>query len=202
MLHQHASQFLWERRESEASRGSGLVEDCPAGERSHRSTRRSAFARLQELLKKDRRRVAQLALSGEWEHMEDCSVPVQKEEEFVDFRSRLFERPSGVDDRPVRGAVVQNDLILPIAVEEVRAFQLRLTDSAPGADGIDNGFLRTVSPDYLSKLFNLWLYMAHVPVPLRESRTVFIPKKSGAVEPKDFRPITISSCFVRLFHKI
>ena len=44
--------------------------------------------------------------------------------------------------------------------------------------------------------------MAQVPVPLRESPTVFIPKKSGAVEPKDFRPITISSCFVRLFHKI
>ena len=65
--------------------------------------------------------------------------------------------------------MIQYDLILPIAVDEVRAFQLRLPDSAPGADRIDNGFLRAVSPDFLSKLFNMWLYMAHVPVPVRES---------------------------------
>ena len=71
-----------------------------------------------------RRRVAQLALSGELENMEDCSVPVQEEGEFVDFRRRLFERPSGVDEPPVKGAASQYDLLLPIAVDQVRAFQL------------------------------------------------------------------------------
>ena len=81
-------------------------------------------------------------------------------------------------------------------------FQLRPPDSAPGADRNQNGFLRGFSPDLLSKLFNLWLYMAHVAVPPRKSRTIFFPKKSGDVDPKDFRPSTISSCFLRLFHKI
>ena len=48
LLDQHASQFLWERRQLNVSTGSGLPGDRPAGERSNRSARRSAFARLQE----------------------------------------------------------------------------------------------------------------------------------------------------------
>ena len=35
-----------------------------------------------------------------------------------------------------------------------------------------------------------------------DARTIFIPKKPDAVDPADFRPITISSALARLFHRI
>ena len=35
-----------------------------------------------------------------------------------------------------------------------------------------------------------------------DARTIFIPKKPDAVEPADFRPVTISSALARLFHRI
>ena len=46
------------------------------------------------------------------------------------------------------------------------------------------------------------MWCERLPKHLMVARTIFIPKKPDAVDPADFRPITISSALVRLFHCI
>ena len=54
----------------------------------------------------------------------------------------------------------------------------------------------------LFRIFNLILWCENLPKHLAISRTIFIPKKSQASLPGEFRPISISSVFARVLHKI
>jgi hypothetical protein len=51
-------------------------------------------------------------------------------------------------------------------------------------------------------MFNLWLLVDSVPLVLKSSRTSLIPKLPNPAQPKDYRPISVSSHMVRCFNKI
>lgn len=74
--------------------------------------------------------------------------------------------------------------------------------SAPGPDGFTSRKLRSIPMVVLQVLINLLMLSRRVPTCWKGARTVFIPKKERATEPGDFRPISIASVFLRLFHKI
>ena len=74
--------------------------------------------------------------------------------------------------------------------------------TAPGPDGRKLTDVAAIPRGVLVGLFNLWLYTGVCPTELCEGSTTLIPKEAGAVDPAKFRPITVSSVVLRLFHKI
>lgn len=75
-------------------------------------------------------------------------------------------------------------------------------NSAPGPDGFTSRKLRAVPMPILRVLLNLLNLTRKVPVCLQGARTVFLPKKPEASAYSDFRPITMASVLMRLYHKI
>ncbi|KAK8778659.1 hypothetical protein V5799_020009 [Amblyomma americanum] len=74
--------------------------------------------------------------------------------------------------------------------------------TAPGPDGLTGRDLREIPVAPLLVLLDILMLTRHLPVCLRNARIVFLPKIPGADTATQFRPITISSVLVRLFHKI
>lgn len=89
----------------------------------------------------------------------------------------------------------------PITLAEIRKAFPEMTTS-PGPDRLTSRQLRAVPMNVLTGIINLFLLCEKLPKHLLESRTTLIPKKDGASEPGDFRPITISSVLTRTYYKI
>ena len=88
-----------------------------------------------------------------------------------------------------------------ITCQEIRASRPPLSTS-PGADGITSRQLRAIPEDILVRVLNLIIWCGKIPIMLTKSKTIFIPKKCQAIDPGDFRPITIPSLFIRHLHSI
>lgn len=96
---------------------------------------------------------------------------------------------------------VCEDLWFPVTTNEIlKSFPERGT--APGPDGITARQLRSVPSEILVRILNIFMLIGKLPEYLLESKTTLIPKKDGANEPGDFRPLTVSPVVVRSFHKI
>ena len=54
----------------------------------------------------------------------------------------------------------------------------------------------------LLKICNLWLLAGYLPKVFRHHKTTLIPKNDSPESPADFRPITVPSALVRVFHEI
>ena len=93
------------------------------------------------------------------------------------------------------------ELWSPILTEEIKA-ALPPSGSAPGPDGLTASVFRGVPMSILVRILNLIIWCGRLPAHLATARTVFIPKKCGAVSPGDFRPISITSFFARCLNKI
>lgn len=94
-----------------------------------------------------------------------------------------------------------NALWAPIESYEVKQAYPEMT-SSPGPDGLSARQLKAMPIQILTRIFNLFLLCGKLPKHLLESKTTLIPKKDGASEPGDFRPITVSSVITRTYHKI
>lgn len=90
----------------------------------------------------------------------------------------------------------------PISGPEVEKFKLEMPKGAAGPDGVKLSSIKTVSSVILSKIFNLFMYLKNLPESLLISRTVLIPKVDNPGAWNEFRPISIASVVVRLFHRI
>lgn len=93
------------------------------------------------------------------------------------------------------------NLFLPVTAQEVKE-NLPPVKSAPGPDGFTARLMRTVPSTTLRVIMNLLVLIKRVPTSLRGARTTLIPKKSPAKSYSDFRPITVSSVLLRLYHRI
>ena len=59
-----------------------------------------------------------------------------------------------------------------------------------------------MEPHALAAFFNALLLFKFVPAHLNAARITFIPKTKSPINPQDFRPISISSILIRIFHKL
>jgi Reverse transcriptase (RNA-dependent DNA polymerase). len=93
------------------------------------------------------------------------------------------------------------DIWKPIWVNEIKdAFPSAGT--APGPDGLTVRSLKRLPLTMVQKIFLIFQYCEEVPEYLLRSYTTMIPKKAGIIEPKDYRPITVSSVLLRTYHKV
>ncbi|GBN95222.1 Retrovirus-related Pol polyprotein from type-2 retrotransposable element R2DM [Araneus ventricosus] len=74
--------------------------------------------------------------------------------------------------------------------------------SAPGPNLSTVGDLRRISKFELAKIFNVFLLCMRVPDRFCKAKTIFLPKIADAINPGDFRPISLTPIPARLFSKI
>lgn len=90
----------------------------------------------------------------------------------------------------------------PVTIDEIKANRVEST-AAPGPDGIKPSKWNKVPVRFVQLIFNCFISSGGIPEELSLARTIFIPKKNtGALNPNDFRTITISSVIARHFHQI
>lgn len=94
-----------------------------------------------------------------------------------------------------------HELWAPISEMEIRRGLPAGTTSA-GPDGIAARLIRKIPSEILVRIYNIIMWCGKAPRRLLESITTLIAKKSGASSPGDFRPITVSSVFIRTLHKV
>lgn len=163
--------------------------------------RKARYARLQQAFQKNQRDAARMVLQdtdttnivlpntadmlGYWhDTLSTCNTPESVQAQF----------PS-----PSPGL---KNLWRPISMDEIRSVRVS-RNSACGLDGVTARAWSRVNPKAKELLFNTILLAGELPVALRRSRTVFLPKKKGGSNnPSEFRPISINSVLTRHLHKI
>lgn len=94
-------------------------------------------------------------------------------------------------------------LYSPLLVEEVKQAIKDAKSEAAGPDGISLKLLKRIPVKEVELLFNMMLYLQYTPKILRTSRTILIPKTKDLTHLlKNYRPISISSIFLRTCNKI
>ncbi|KAK8757094.1 hypothetical protein V5799_000204 [Amblyomma americanum] len=122
---------------------------------------------------------------------------------FLAAWAEIMERPSMLPPLRVDNFTPDPEKtpLRPISSKEIKKCLPPLSTAA-GPDGFRPGDLRAVPTSVVKVLLTLFMLRGRLPVCLSGARTIFVPKKAGASDPGDFRPITISSVLVRLFHKV
>jgi hypothetical protein len=99
------------------------------------------------------------------------------------------------------------ELELPFGEEEVWKTILQMpSDKAPGPDGFTGRFYKSCWPiikaDIMAAVSALWSRKFRNFSSLNSAYIVLIPKKEGADQPKDFRPISLVHSFTKLITKL
>ena len=119
-----------------------------------------------------------------------------------EFWSQLLETPSKPDKRSVEPEEVFWQTANPLTPQEFEQQLKKLKKGANGMDGIDKGILKLLPKAELLAWFNIFFYKQHLPASLKEGRTSLIRKIPEPKSPADYRPVTMSSIIVRLYHAI
>ena len=122
----------------------------------------------------------------------------------LDFWRPLFESPD-IPDGPRFVDSVQHPTLyhlqVPVSLLDIASALRGLGESAPGPDCIKATTIKSLPPASLARLFNCWLWVGAVPPTITLNAVTFILKVKGSVEPGEYRPITVGSHLVRLFHR-
>ncbi|KAL7295026.1 hypothetical protein TKK_0011629 [Trichogramma kaykai] len=168
-----------------------------AGCISNKKKRRRDYAITQRHWKSSRTRCVRAILDDACDAIQQ--PPCQRMEEYW---STVFTQPS-VNTSPsvLHFQAPLLDLWAPITPNEIRVARPSLSVS-PGPDGFTSHQLRAIPLDILVRIYSLILLCERLPRDFTLARTIFIPKKSGAQDPGEFRPITVTSSLTRLFYRI
>ena len=166
--------------------------------RYKRKIRLRRYARYQQMYRRNKRNLADMIINDK----EEASIFPSAESIKETYKS-LYESNSPEDDEPF---VPKSDTIgvhYPITSSELNNHMKTLKASAPGTDNVDLAYLKSLSDDYLLTVLNYQLWCRTQITCLKINRTNLIPKKNeGLHDASNWRPITLSSMFVRLLHGI
>lgn len=172
------------------------------GPTSRRKRKRREYARMQEFFRKRQGDCARGVLDGTPEVLvEDPAHLLAQWEEVMCPPGHEMATPTTAVMQEEGTSEAKVNLFYPVTSREVTS-NLPPVKSAPGPDGFTARLLRTVPNTTLEVIMNLMALVKRVPTSLRGARTTFIPKKSPAKCYSDFRPITVSSVLLRLYHRI
>lgn len=166
--------------------------------KGNRSKRRAAeYAKTQSLYAKNPGQVAAALLKGQEVEVNEHPTAEKIEEFFSKTYSKI--QPTWQPQEP---GPVQVDTSQPISKEEMIRALRKLNESAAGPDGINRKDLRRMNHSELLAILNLIWGTCLLPPILRANRTVLLPKSGDLKDPKNWRPITISSRLLRLLQQI
>ena len=155
------------------------------------------FAKTQQMYSKNRSRLAKSIFDGEDIIKEIKEMPIDLQ---FKYWSELISKPS----IPFNHLFVNNSnaYIHPITINEVKSCYGTLHDGAPGIDGLKKCDLTKIGPNNITARFNIYLISSTAPSAFKLGLTSLIPKTKHSTEPSHYRPITMSSIFCRLLHKM
>lgn len=162
---------------------------------SKRKQRRVEYAKVQDLWSKNRSRCVSEILNN------TGAVTYPPMDQMTNYWTAIMCSETGTSPGTEPCDTIHEDLWKPITPDEIARCYLR-NGSAPGPDGVSPRLFRSIPVEIILKIFNLFLFLGKTPAILLQARTTFIAKKTGAQEPGDFRPITVTSVVIRCFHKI
>ena len=167
---------------------------------SRRKRRQILYRRLQQAWKRNQSKTIRSVLDGTWK-AESSEVTMAEQ---LAYWKPLLETEGVKDPRtptPVREPVMT--LLEPITKSELElALASADANKASGPDGRSLVALRKAPVGALLQQLNLWLVSSALPTQLHDCVTTLIPKEIGTSDPSKFRPITVSSWLVRIYHKI
>lgn len=156
-----------------------------------------AYARVQEAFRQNRGRCAKKILDGSDESEIVLSVDDQDR-----YWRQLFSHPSKEDKRPAVPTAVSWPIVDPITPEEVEETLRKSGDNSPGPDSLTLKQERNLNIKDLTVAFNQWLLQGYVPTDALAVETVLIFKDGDMEVASNYRPITIASHVLRVFHRI
>jgi len=172
-------------------------EGIPAGKNQ---ARRRLYRKAQQLFRKDPGRLMDQILLDSLGQSSGC-LPEGAEAYWKELLGR--GPPDETMPRCNERYPQLNELLAPIVAREVEQALAAKNKGAPGPDGYTWKKLKnTTKTEELASFFNFWLLCGKMPSATCEGRTTLVPKVVGTQDPSEFRPITVSSVFARLFHSI
>ncbi|CAG4957525.1 unnamed protein product [Parnassius apollo] len=174
---------------------------------SSRKRRRIVYARIQELFRTCPSRAAAEVIDGV--HMSVRHSLEDLEAYWRPILERVSDAsgptPSALNalrrEEQYEGARDYSRLWVPFTTDEVKASKFNW-QTAPGPDGIRPDEWRLVPAARKAETFNSWLTTGVIPEPLRQCRTIFVPKTDVPAGPGDYRPISIASIPLRHMHSV
>jgi hypothetical protein len=167
--------------------------------RNRRRQQQRAFER--RLFDKDQSLTIRKILEGDLLNTERVAPEIPGQ---FEYWSNLIETPSGpdarIEDAPVN--CLQWGTVGLVTGDEYLCALTKMKDGAPGFDGLKKEHMKLIPGKELIEWFNLWLFLGYSPSNLKRGVTTLIPKVKEPTEPRQFRPITVCSMIIRLFHSI
>ena len=161
--------------------------------------RRARYLRYQHMFKRKKKDLADVIVNGE-----TYSSTIPPKDDIQQLYERLFQSPSPPDDIPLDTIKTpQHPVWYPLSAEELASCLGKMPSKATGPDWWGVTDLRCMDPTELLCLLNLTLSRNSLPEPWKENKTTLIPKGTEDLHlAANWRPITISSVFARLLHRI
>ena len=120
-----------------------------------------------------------------------------------DFWRSKFQSRSLPDNRHIDIPPTLDALAETISLDELKTTWKTLKESSAGPDRVPVDLIRSKTLDAdLCIFYNLFLLHSTTPTTLTKGVTSVIPKEDQPTSPAEFRPITVTSTILRLFHKI
>ena len=161
--------------------------------------RRELYAMVQKSWSKPRKRskIVNLILSDTLGKKRDR---VHSTDELDAYWRGLFNKESPADNRIITNPKkIITELDDAINVTEVAEALSRANDAATGPDGVPLQHLKDVGAHALTILYNGIACQHKIPKSWKEARTVLIPKTEVPASPAEYRPISISSYYYRIY---
>lgn len=168
--------------------------------------KRFAYARCQALYEKCPKKLAEMAVEGDFTALEMRQVPPSRTS-IQQLYGALWSEigPDQVQNERNPEPRDINGTFDPIKCDEVddRIRNIK-ADSAPGPDKIKRAHLRRKGvAETLTMLYNILLRENHYPKTWKSNRTTLIPKSGkDTTDVKNWRPITMGSMMGRIFSSI
>ena len=178
----------------------------PTPRRRRRVRRREwEYKVTQEALRRCRKTTVDQMLDGTFVPSEEERLPDPLEVNSV-FREKLERATPPTADRRVPKPTEHHNISnQPLTPQEVQsALQGMKASSAPGPDGwMTKSSLQKVPVEGLTAVLNVFLWKRWLPEQLTESRSILVPKHSGASDQvSEYRPISITSALSRLYARV
>lgn len=167
--------------------------------KGNRSKKRAAqHARLQKLFSKNPRQAAEHILCNS--SLDDIETPNMNT--FTEYYSNIFKHKEL--NWNLNSKYTSNSINLSYAISstELDSALRKQKESAPGNDFIKREHLRAMCRADLHALLNIIWGTRYFPPVLRTNRTTLIPKCGNLKDPRQWRPITISSRLLRILNNI
>lgn len=165
-----------------------------------RDNRVAEYKKAQDLYERSRSTLVDLILRGETlagDHDEHPSV-----QEVTKHFATTFETPSSLDNEPYDEASEARQVLTPILEDEIQRAKNGWRNTAPGPDGVSVAQIKTTANATLATIYNTILYTGMVPSAWKIARTILVHKDGDKKDPANWRPLTISSALMRLFHRV